>query len=165
MIKRAIACAAVFLTVATSTSAAAAGPVVLFYDASQAQEFGAALADNDYWWSGYAKHVRLDDVRKSRNPGRVVVRFVASDSMPAAGSIGPIRPDSPTAVIPLSRAAVGQGHYDRRVVAREYGRVWGLAPTSDGRCDRIMSGPSAGPQCKKFRWERSEVDLIDNNYR
>ncbi|WP_394620070.1 snapalysin family zinc-dependent metalloprotease [Lentzea sp. JNUCC 0626] len=169
MLKQAVACIAATLAVTAlpaTASASEAAPTVICYDSSQVRDWDEALGQNSWYWSGHGKTVTLGDTRLWPNEGcRPVIRFVPSDSMPDNTVIGPVRPNDRPITVRLSRAALRKGFSAERLVAREYGRIFGLPMNNSGKCDDIMSGVSAGKDCHNFWWPEAQVAQMNDNYR
>ena len=140
----AVAVAAVSAQVLGATNAQAApAPTaarVLYYDASRAAEFVAAVNQGAANWNASVTNVRLEPVPAGR---RANITVVADNGWPRAQvtSLGNGR-------IWMGRQAVAQGHSPERIAAHELGHILGLPDRRTGRCADLMSGSSAPPSCR-----------------
>ena len=118
---------------------AAAAPRVLYYDASQAQEFVAAVDQGAQIWNSRVTNVRLERVPAGRTPN---IRVYADDGWPRTytTSLGNGR-------WYMGREAVNDGYYVPRIAAHEFGHILGLPDRRTGLCADLMSGSSAPVSC------------------
>jgi snapalysin len=141
-----VAAAAVMSAQLAGTSPAGAAPAgtaaarVLYYDASRAAEFVAAVNQGAANWNASVTNVRLEPVPSGR---RANITVIADNGWPRAQvtSLGNGR-------IYMGRQAVQQGHYPPRIAAHEFGHILGLPDRRTGRCTDLMSGSSAPPSCR-----------------
>jgi snapalysin len=113
---------------------------ILYYDASRAAEFVAAVNQGAANWNASVTNVRLEPVPAGR---RANITVVADNGWPRAQvtSLGNGR-------IYMGRQAVQQGHYPPRIAAHEFGHILGLPDRRTGLCTDLMSGSSAPPSCR-----------------
>ena len=141
-----VAAAAVVSAQLAGTSPAGAAPAgtaaarVLYYDASRAAEFVAAVNQGAANWNASVTNVRLEPVPSGR---RANITVIADNGWPRAQvtSLGNGR-------IYMGRQAVQQGHHPPRIAAHEFGHILGLPDRRTGICSELMSGSSAPPSCR-----------------
>jgi snapalysin len=150
----ALVAAAILAGVQVATAApAAAAPRVLYYDASQAQEFVAVVNQAAQIWNSQVANVRLTPVPAGRTPN---IRVYADNGWPRTytTSLGNGR-------WYMGREAVNDGYYQPRIAAHEFGHILGLPDRRTGLCADLMSGSSAAVSCTNANpnaRERAEVD-------
>ena len=144
------------LQVATAGPAAAA-PRVLYYDASQAQEFVAAVNQGAQIWNSRVTNVRLEPVPAGRTPN---IRVYADNGWPRTytTSLGNGR-------WYMGREAVNDGYYVPRISAHEFGHILGLPDRRTGLCSDLMSGSSAPVSCTNAYPSATEATTVNNNFR
>jgi snapalysin len=124
---------------ATSAGPAAAAPRVLYYDASQAQEFRSVVDQGAQIWNSSVTNVRLVAVSAGQTPN---IRVYADNGWPRtySTSLGNGR-------WYMGREAVNDGYYPPRIAAHEFGHILGLPDRRTGVCGDLMSGSSAPVSC------------------
>jgi snapalysin len=144
------------LQVATAGPAAAA-PRILYYDASQAQEFIAVVNQGAQIWNSRVANVQLQPVPAGRTPN---IRVYADDGWPRTytTSLGNGR-------WYMGREAVVDGYYEPRIAAHEFGHILGLPDNRTGRCADLMSGSSAPVSCTNPNPNTTEAATVNNNFR
>ena len=143
------------LQVLTATPAAAA-PRVLYYDASQAQEFRAVVDQGAQIWNSRVTNVRLLPVPAGRTPN---IRVYADNGWPRAQttSLGNGR-------WYMGREAVTQAYYQPRIPAHEFGHLLGLPDRRTGLCADLMSGSSAPVSCRNPNPNSREAATVNANF-
>ena len=144
------------LQVLTATPASAA-PRVLYYDASQAQEFRAVVDQGAQIWNSRVANVRLVPVPAGRTPN---IRVYADNGWPRAytTSLGNGR-------WYMGREAVNDGYYQPRIAAHEFGHLLGLPDRRTGLCGDLMSGSSAPVSCTNEFPNTREAAAVDAAFR
>ncbi len=144
------------LQVATVAPATAA-PRILYYDASQAQEFRSVVDQGAQIWNSRAANVRLQPVPAGRTPN---IRVYADNGWPRAytTSLGNGR-------WYMGRQAVNQGYYQPRIAAHEFGHLLGLPDRRTGLCSDLMSGSSAPVSCTNAYPNSREAATVNANFR
>ena len=139
-----------------TTAPAAAAPRVLYYDASQAQEFKAVVAQGAQIWNSRVTNVRLEPVPAGRTPN---IRVYADNGWPRAQttSLGNGR-------WYMGRQAVNQGYYQPRIAAHEFGHLLGLPDRRTGLCADLMSGSSAPVSCTNPNPNAREAATVNSNF-
>src|SRR4051794_30000424 len=137
----------------TTAGPAAAAPRILYYDASQAQEFIAVVNQGAQIWNSRVANVRLVPVPAGRTPN---IRVYADNGWPRTytTSLGNGR-------WYMGREAVNDGYFQARIAAHEFGHILGLPDRRTGLCADLMSGSSAPVSCANANpnaRERAEVD-------
>jgi len=136
---------------------AAAAPRVLYYDASQAQEFVAAVNQGAQIWNSRATNVRLEPVPSGRTPN---IRVYADNGWPRTytSSLG-------NGYWYMGREAVDDGYYVPRIAAHEFGHILGLPDRRTGLCSDLMSGSSAPVSCRNANPSAAEIAAVEANFR
>ncbi|MBU2664825.1 snapalysin family zinc-dependent metalloprotease [Actinoplanes bogorensis] len=135
---------------------ASAAPRVLYYDASQAQEFVSVVNQGAQIWNSRATNVRLEPVTAGRTPN---IRIYADNGWPRAQttSLGNGR-------VWMGRQAVDQGYYPPRIAAHELGHILGLPDRRTGLCADLMSGSSAPVSCTNSYPNSRELATVNANF-
>ena len=141
----------------TTTGPAAAAPRILYYDASQAQEFVAAVNQGAQIWNSRVTNVQLQPVPAGRTPN---IRVYADNGWPRAytTSLGNGR-------WYMGREAVNDGYYTPRIAAHEFGHILGLPDRRTGLCTDLMSGSSAPVSCRNPNPNTTEATTVNNAFR
>jgi snapalysin len=141
----------------TTTAPASAAPRVVYYDASQAQEFVDVVHQGAQIWNASATNVRLLPVPAGRTPN---IRVYADDGWPRAytSSLGNGR-------WWMGRQAVDDGYFQPRIAAHEFGHLLGLPDRRTGLCTDLMSGSSAPISCQNPNPNAQEVASVDAKFR
>ncbi|WP_306212232.1 snapalysin family zinc-dependent metalloprotease [Actinoplanes sp. RD1] len=144
------------LQVATAGPAAAA-PRILYYDASQAQEFVAVVNQGAQIWNSRVANVRLEPVPSGRTPN---IRVYADNGWPRTytSSLG-------NGYWYMGREAVNDGYYQPRIAAHEFGHILGLPDRRTGLCADLMSGSSAPVSCTNANPNATEAATVNNSFR
>ena len=144
------------LQVVTAAPATAA-PRVLYYDASQAQEFRAVVDQGAQIWNSRVVNVRLQPVPAGRTPN---IRVYADNGWPRTytTSLGNGR-------WYMGRQAVNDGYYPPRISAHEFGHILGLPDRRTGLCADLMSGSSAPVSCTNAYPNSREAATVNSNFR
>ncbi|MFI5936745.1 snapalysin family zinc-dependent metalloprotease [Actinoplanes sp. NPDC051494] len=132
---------------------AAAAPRILYYDASQAQEFVAAVNQGAQIWNSRVTNVRLQPVPAGRTPN---IRVYADNGWPRtySSSLG-------NGYWYMGREAVNDGYYVPRIAAHEFGHILGLPDRRTGLCADLMSGSSAPVSCKNPNPNATEIASVN----
>lgn len=140
------------LQVATAGPAAAA-PRILYYDASQAQEFVAVVNQGAQIWNSRVANVQLQPVPAGRTPN---IRVYADNGWPRAytQSLG-------NGYWYMGRQAVNDGYYQPRIAAHEFGHLLGLPDRRTGLCTDLMSGSSAPVSCRNPNPNTTEANTVN----
>lgn len=151
--------AALGLAVATpalvGAPASTAAPVrTIYYDASQAQEFKAAVTEGAEAWNKAVPEIQL----KPATGSQASVKVLADDGWPRTypGGFG-------RGTVYMGREAVNDGFYPPRIAAHELGHILGLPDNRNGRCDYLMSGHSSPTSCKSTTPHATEADQVRRN--
>jgi snapalysin len=141
----------------TTAGPAAAAPRILYYDASQAQEFISAVNQGAQIWNSRVTNVQLQPVPAGRTPN---IRVYADNGWPRtySTSLGNGR-------WYMGREAVNQGYYTPRIAAHEFGHILGLPDRRTGLCTDLMSGSSAPVSCRNPNPNTTEANTVNNNFR
>ncbi|WP_229071026.1 snapalysin family zinc-dependent metalloprotease [Actinoplanes sp. DH11] len=135
---------------------ASAAPRILYYDASQAQEFRSVVDQGAQIWNSRVANVRLQPVTAGRTPN---IRVYADNGWPRAitTSLGNGR-------WYMGRQAVNQGYYQPRIAAHEFGHLLGLPDRRTGLCADLMSGSSAPVSCTNPNPNSREASTVNANF-
>ncbi|XVU29429.1 snapalysin family zinc-dependent metalloprotease [Actinoplanes sp. CA-054009] len=141
---------------ATSAGPATAAPRVLYYDASQAQEFRSVVDQGAQIWNSRVTNVRLVPVPSGQTPN---IRVYADNGWPRAitTSLGNGR-------WYMGREAVNDGYYQPRIAAHEFGHLLGLPDRRTGLCSDLMSGSSAPVSCTNAYPSTREATTVNGNF-
>ena len=141
--------------VAGATPASAASRV-LYYDASQAQEFKAVVDQGAQIWNSRATNVRLMPVTAGRTPN---IRVYADNGWPRTytTSLG-------NGYWYMGREAVNDGYNQARISAHEFGHILGLPDRRTGLCSDLMSGSSAPVSCNNAYPNTREATSVNNAF-
>jgi snapalysin len=136
---------------------AAAAPRILYYDASQAQEFVAVVNQGAQIWNARVTNVQLQPVPAGRTPN---IRVYADNGWPRtySTSLGNGR-------WYMGREAVNDGYYTPRIAAHEFGHILGLPDRRTGLCTDLMSGSSAPVSCRNPNPNTTEANTVNNLFR
>lgn len=154
----ALAAVAMLVGLQVGTAApAAAAPRILYYDASQAQEFVSVVHQGAQIWNSRVANVQLQPVPAGRTPN---IRVYADNGWPRAytTSLGNGRWF-------MGREAVVDGYYPPRIAAHEFGHLLGLPDRRTGLCSDLMSGSSAPVSCTNPNPSAAEATTVNNNFR
>ncbi|MEU4558666.1 snapalysin family zinc-dependent metalloprotease [Actinoplanes sp. NPDC023936] len=151
-----VAALAVLGVQAVTAAPATAAPRILYYDASQAQEFRAVVTQGAQIWNSRVANVRLEPVPAGRTPN---IRVYADNGWPRAytSSLG-------NGSWYMGRQAVNQGYYQPRIAAHEFGHLLGLPDRRTGLCADLMSGSSAPVSCTNPNPNAREATTVNNNF-
>jgi snapalysin len=152
-----VAVAMLFGVQVTTSGPAAAAPRILYYDASQAQEFIAVVNQGAQIWNSRVTNVQLQPVPAGRTPN---IRVYADNGWPRtySTSLGNGR-------WYMGREAVNDGYYQPRIAAHEFGHILGLPDRRTGLCTDLMSGSSAPVSCRNPNPNTTEAATVNNNFR
>lgn len=127
---------------------------VVYYNASGAGEFRAAVDQGAANWNASVTNVQLRPVPAG---GRANITVVVDNGWPRAQttSLGNGR-------IWMGRQAVNQGYYVPRIAAHEFGHILGLPDRRTGLCADLMSGSSAPISCRNDRPNAAEARQVNN---
>ncbi|BBH71714.1 peptidase [Actinoplanes sp. OR16] len=141
---------------AVTTAPASAAPRVLYYDASQAQEFKAVVAQGAQIWNNSVTNVRLEPVPSGRTPN---IRVYADNGWPRtySSSLG-------NGYWYMGRQAVNQGYFQARIAAHEFGHILGLPDRRTGLCADLMSGSSAPVSCTNANPNSAERAAVNSRF-
>ena len=134
-----------------------AAPRVLYYDASQAQEFVGVVNQAAQIWNGSVSNVRLEPVSSGHTAN---VKVYADDGWPRTytSSLG-------NGYWYMGREAVDEGYYEPRIAAHEFGHILGLPDNRTGRCSDLMSGSSAPTSCTNAGPSAAEASTVNAKFR
>ncbi|WP_158889625.1 snapalysin family zinc-dependent metalloprotease [Amycolatopsis anabasis] len=139
---------------APSSAAAPVAVRTIYYDASQAQEFRAAVDEGAEAWNKAVPTIVL----KPATGSQATVRVYADDGWPRAIPAGFGR-----GTVYMGRQAVNDGFYPPRIAAHELGHILGLPDNRNGRCDYLMSGHSSPTSCKSTTPHATEAEQVRRN--
>ncbi|MEV4316211.1 snapalysin family zinc-dependent metalloprotease [Actinocrispum sp. NPDC049592] len=143
--------------VAFGGTAATAAPLAvrtIYYDASQAQEFRAAVDEGAAAWNAAVPTIQL----KPATGSTATVKVYADNGWPRTypGGFG-------RGTVYMGREAVSDGFYPPRIAAHELGHILGLPDNRNGRCDYLMSGHSSPTSCKSTTPHPTEAAQVRRN--
>jgi snapalysin len=153
MLMRRVAAALVFVFALAWATPAHAAARVLYYDASQAQEFVAVVNQGAQIWNSRVANVRLEPVPAGRTPN---IRVYADNGWPRTytSSLG-------NGYWYMGRQAVNDGYYKARIAAHEFGHILGLPDRRTGLCSDLMSGSSAPVSCTNANPSSTEAATVN----
>ncbi|MEU5695322.1 snapalysin family zinc-dependent metalloprotease [Actinosynnema sp. NPDC020468] len=134
--------------------AAPAAVRIVYYDASQAQEFKAAVDEGAAAWNKAVRNVQL----KPATGGTAAVRVYADNGWPRTYQNGFGR-----GTVYMGREAVNDGFYPPRIATHELGHILGLPDNRNGRCDYLMSGHSSPTSCQSTIPHATEAAQVERN--
>ncbi|MES9601701.1 snapalysin family zinc-dependent metalloprotease [Actinomadura sp. NPDC000929] len=137
--------------------ASAAAPVAvrtIYYDASAAQEFRAAVDQGAAAWNAAVPAIQL----RAATGAQATVKVYADNGWPRTYMNGFGR-----ATIYMGREAVNDGFYPPRIAAHELGHALGLPDNRNGRCDYLMSGHSSPTSCQSTTPHSTEAAQVTRN--
>ncbi|MGW7350102.1 snapalysin family zinc-dependent metalloprotease [Streptomyces sp. Z26] len=137
----------------------AAAPTTLHYDASQAPGWEDAVAAGVEQWNSNVDNVELVPAESGAD---AEITIVATDGWPQA-TLGPVQPGG-SGTVELGEEAVTEGHDKTRIAAHEIGHNLGLPDTKPGPCTQLMSGASAGTDCKNATPDEAEQSEVEGYY-
>ncbi|TDD71503.1 snapalysin family zinc-dependent metalloprotease [Actinomadura darangshiensis] len=146
-----------FLVPALGAEPASAAPVAartIYYDASGAQEFKAAVDEGAAAWNQAVPEIEL----KPATGGQATIKVYADDGWPRTISYG-----FGQGTIYMGREAVNDGFYPPRIAAHELGHTLGLPDNRNGRCDYLMSGHSSPTSCQSTTPHATEAAQVSQN--
>jgi snapalysin len=126
----------------------------IFYDASGAQEFKAAVDEGAAAWNVAVPTIQLRPATGST----ATVKVFADDGWPRTLPNGFGR-----GTVYMGREAVNDGFYPPRIAAHELGHILGLPDNRNGRCDYLMSGHSSPTSCKTTAPHATEAAQVKRN--
>lgn len=142
------------LTAAPASASATAAVRTIYYDASGAQEFRAAVDQGAAAWNAAVPAIRLVPASGTQ----ATVKVYADNGWPRTYMYGFGR-----AVIYMGREAVNDGFYPPRIAAHELGHALGLPDNRNGRCDYLMSGHSSPVSCTSTTPHPTEAAQVSLN--
>ncbi|GIF03262.1 snapalysin family zinc-dependent metalloprotease [Actinoplanes siamensis] len=153
MLMKRVAAALVFVFALAWATPAQAAVRVLYYDASQAQEFVAVVDQGAQIWNSRVTNVRLEPVPAGRTPN---IRVYADNGWPRTytSSLG-------NGYWYMGREAVNDGYYKPRIAAHEFGHILGLPDRRTGLCGDLMSGSSAPVSCTNANPSSTEAATVN----
>ncbi|SHE94717.1 snapalysin family zinc-dependent metalloprotease [Streptoalloteichus hindustanus] len=127
----------------------------LYYDSSRAGEFKEVIDEAAVVWNNHVKNVKL---QKGSSRANIVV--IADNGWPRAQttSLGNGR-------VYMGRQAVQQGYDTLRIATHELGHILGLPDRKPGPCSSLMSGSSAGTECRNPNPNAREISEVERNFR
>jgi snapalysin len=146
-----------FSLVAFGGSVATAAPLAvrtIYYDASGAQEFKAAVDEGAAAWNAAVPTIQL----KPATGSLATVKVLADNGWPRTfpGGFG-------RGTFYMGREAVNDGFYPPRIAAHELGHILSLPDNRNGRCDYLMSGHSSPTSCKTTAPHATEAAQVRRN--
>ncbi|GLY00170.1 snapalysin family zinc-dependent metalloprotease [Actinoplanes sp. NBRC 101535] len=161
MISRRLAGLLALAAALTGVQVAAAEPAraatrILYYDASQAQEFVSVVNQGAAIWNASVTNVRLQPVASGQTPN---IRVYADNGWPRtySTSLGNGR-------WYMGREAVVDGYSPPRIAAHEFGHILGLPDNRTGLCSDLMSGSSAPVSCTNADPSSREAATVQANF-
>ncbi|WP_436530207.1 snapalysin family zinc-dependent metalloprotease [Actinoplanes sp. HUAS TT8] len=153
MLMKRVAAALAFLFVLAWAVPAQAAVRVLYYDASQAQEFVAVVNQGAQIWNSKVTNVRLEPVPAGKTPN---IRVYADNGWPRTytSTLG-------NGYWYMGREAVNDGYYKPRIAAHEFGHILGLPDRRTGLCSDLMSGSSAPVSCTNANPSSTEASTVN----
>jgi snapalysin len=145
------------LPMLTVDSASATAPVAvrtIYYDASAAQEFKAAVDEGAEAWNKAVPTIEL----KPATGAQATIKVYADNGWPRTMSDRFGR-----GTIYMGRQAVNDGFYPPRIAAHEIAHALGLPDNRNGRCDYLMSGHSSPTSCKTTTPHSTEAARVKRN--
>ncbi|WP_258348903.1 snapalysin family zinc-dependent metalloprotease [Saccharopolyspora gregorii] len=141
--------------VAGADTGAAAEPHVVTYDASRAAEFQEAIDEATATWNDQVSNVKFEKA----TDGQADLTVLADDDWPRAQveSLG-------VGTVWMGRQAVDEGHFVPRIATHELGHILGLPDDRTGICEDLMSGHSAGTDCKSTLPNAEEKAEVEANF-
>ncbi|MFI8437970.1 snapalysin family zinc-dependent metalloprotease [Streptomyces sp. NPDC079020] len=146
-------------TPATAAPISVSAATTLYYDATRAPGWEAAITAGVASWNANTSNVKL---AKAQPGTRAEIQIVATSGWPQA-TLGPVRPGG-LARVELGSQAVTEGHDKTRIAAHEIGHNLGLPDTKPGPCSQLMSGSSAGISCKNSVPNAAERARVESAY-
>lgn len=149
---------------ATASAAPAPAPeraaqVTLYYDDSQAGDWKEAVTAGVEAWNSNVENVKLAPAESGKH---AEITLVATSGWPQA-NLGPVQPGG-SARVELGQEAVDEGHDTTRIAAHEIGHNLGLPDVKPGPCSQLMSGASAGTDCKNANPDEEEQAEVESFY-
>jgi snapalysin len=139
---------------ASASTPAAVAARTIYYDASGAQEFRAAVDEGAAAWNAAVPAIRLVPATGAQ----ATVKVYADNGWPRTYMYGFGR-----AVIYMGREAVNDGFYPPRIAAHELGHALSLPDNRNGRCDYLMSGHSSPVSCTSTTPHPTEAAQVTRN--
>ena len=142
---------------AASATPASAAARILYYDASQAQEFVAVVDQAAQIWNARVDDVQLQPVTSGHTAN---IRVYADNGWPRTytSSLG-------NGYWYMGREAVDEGYYKPRIAAHEFGHILGLPDRRTGLCADLMSGSSAPVSCTNPNPNAQEIAAVEAAFR
>ncbi|WP_425578233.1 snapalysin family zinc-dependent metalloprotease [Streptomyces albiaxialis] len=140
----------------TAEGPRASAAVVVTYDASGSEEFADAVEKGVGVWNEQVQNVEL---KPAGSGERADVTVLADDGWPRAQV-----PELGKGTVWMGRQAVNEGHDVVRIAAHEFGHILGLPDRKPGPCSSLMSGASAGPDCKNAIPNEAEKAEVESNF-
>ncbi|GAA2610400.1 snapalysin family zinc-dependent metalloprotease [Paractinoplanes durhamensis] len=136
---------------------ASAAARILYYDASQAQEFKSVVDQGAQIWNSSVANVKLQPVTSGHTAN---IRVYADNGWPRtySTSLGNGR-------WYMGREAVVDGYYPPRIAAHEFGHILGLPDNRTGLCSDLMSGSSAPVACTNANPSAAEKAKVESLFR
>ena len=138
----------------TAATASTLAVRTVYYDASAAQEFKAAVDEGAVAWNKAVPTIQL----KAATGSQATVRVYADNGWPRTLPNGFGR-----GTVYMGREAVDDGFYPPRIAAHELGHILGLPDNRNGRCDYLMSGHSSPTSCKSTTPHSTEAAQVARN--